>query len=187
MRAKRTSILVYLLLVASALSFAQQAATAGSVTISYKLSRLFRIASNQYAIWIETDSGSFVRTLMVTDFTAKKGGWKFRPQSIPTWVKAANVTNLPKSEVDAISSPTQSSGSYKVVWDLKDSRGKPVPPGKYRYLIEGNISWDRMVLWSGVIAVGSQPQGSQATATYTPEGAQRVGALISDVTASYTP
>ena len=179
--------MVCLLLSVSALSFAQTTAASGSVTVSYKLSRLFRIASNQYAIWIETDTGSFVRTLMATNFTAKKGGWKFRPQSIPTWVKAANVANLPQSEVDAVSSPTLKSGSYKAVWDLMDSKGKPVPPGKYRYLIEGNISWDKVVMWSGTIVIGGQPQVSQATATYKPEEAQRSGTLISEVTASYTP
>jgi hypothetical protein len=183
---RRTLLTVCLLLIASALAFAQQTAASGSVTVFYKLSRLFRIASNQYAIWIETDTGSFVRTLIVTDFTAKKGGWKVRPQSIPTWVKAANVASLPQSEVDAVSSPTLRSGSYKAVWDLKDSKGNPVPPGKYRYLIEGNIFWDKVVLWSGTIVVGGQPQVSQATAAYKPEEAQHSGTLISEVTASYT-
>ena len=184
---RRTSLITCLLLMLSALLFAQQKTASGSVTVSYKLSRLFRIASNQYAIWIETDTGSFVRTLRVTNFTAKKSGWKFRPQAIPTWVKAANVADLPQSEVDAVSSPTLKSGSYKVVWDLKDSKGKPVPPGKYKYLIEGNIYWDKLVLWSGTIVVGGQPQVSQATATYKPEDAQHSGTLISEVTASYTP
>ena len=184
---RKMSLAVCLLLMASMLSFAQQTAASGSVTVSYKLSRLLRIASNQYAIWIETDSGSFVRTLMATNFTAKKGGWKFRSQSIPGWVKAANVANLPQSEIDAVSSPTLRSGSYEAVWDLKDSKGKLVPPGKYRYLIEGNISWDKMVLWSGTIVIGGQRQVSQATATYNPEDAQHSGTLISDVTASYTP
>jgi hypothetical protein len=184
---RKTLLVLYLMLFVAAFSFAQQTGASASVSISYKLSRLFRIASNQYAIWIETDSGSFVRTLMVTNFTAKKRGWKIRPQSIPIWVKAANVANLQQGEVDAVSGPTQASGSYSAVWDLKDSRGKPVPPGTYKYLVEGSISWDKEVLWSGTIVIAGLPQISQAIATYKPERAQRSGTLISEVTASYTP
>jgi hypothetical protein len=184
---RKTSLVLYLMLVIAAFSFAQQVGASGSVSISYKLSRLFKIASNQYAIWIETDSGSFLRTLMVTNFTAKKGGWKIRPQSIPRWVKSANVANLKQGEVDAVSGPTQSSGSYSAVWDLKDSKGKTVPPGTYKYLVEGSISWDKEVLWSGTIVIGGPPQISQATATYKPDDAQRSGTLILEVTASYTP
>jgi len=170
-----------------ALCFAQSSAPSGSVTISYTFSRLFRIASNQYAIWIEDEHGSFVRTLTVTGFVSKKAGWKIRKQAVPVWVKAAAVADLPQKDVDAVSSPTPKSGSYKVVWDLKDSKGKTVAPGTYRYVVEGTISWDKEVLWTGAILIGGSARSSSASATYTTADAQRSGVLISEVSAAYVP
>jgi len=167
--------------------YAQSPVPTGSVMISYTLSRLTRIASNQYAIWIEDEKGSFIRTLFATKFVAKKAGWKIRPQTVPTWIKAASVANLPQKEVDAISSATPRSGSYKIDWDLRDSKGRLVAPGKYRYLVDGNISWEKKVLWSGTIAIGNLPQLSQATPIYSPNESQLSGMLISAVSATYTP
>jgi len=187
MQIGRTFPALALLLFVSVLLDAQQTEASGSVTVSYKFSRLYPVASNQYAIWIETDGGSFVRTLLVTDFTGKRAGWKIRPQSLPNWVRAAGVANVPQKEVDAVSAPTQGNGVHCVIWDLKDSKGKLVAPGRFRYLIEGSILWDREVLWSGTVEVGGEPQISHATARYIPAAAQDCGTLISDVTASYAP
>ena len=166
---------------------AQSSVPTGSVSISYTLSRLTRIASNQFAIWIEDEKGSFVRTLFATNFVAKKAGWKIRPQTVPTWIKAAGVGNLPQKVVDAISGATPRSGSYTIAWDLRDSKGQLVAPGTYRYLIEGNISWEKRVLWSGTVAIGNQAQLSQATPIYSPNESQLSGMLISAVSARYTP
>ena len=41
------------------------------------------IASSQYAIWIEDETGKLVRTLYVTSFTAK-GGYEYRKDAVPT-------------------------------------------------------------------------------------------------------
>jgi hypothetical protein len=166
---------------------AQSPVPTGSVTVSYTLSRLTRIASNQYAIWIEDEKGSFVRTLFATNFVAKKAGWKNRPQTVPTWIRAAGVGDLPQKELDAISGATPGSGSYKVDWDLRDSKGQLVASGRYRYLIEGNIYWEKRVVWSGIIAVGNQAQLSQAAPVYSPNESQLSGMLISNVSATYTP
>jgi hypothetical protein len=157
------------------------------VSIAYTFSPLFMIASNQFAIWIEEDSGAFVRTLFATNFVAKRAGWKIRPQTVPTWIKAANVPNLPQKEIDAVSGPTPGSGSYHVTWDLRDAKGHLVPPGTYAYFVEGNIYWQNRVLWSGKITIGSQPQVSQAEPVYTPPGAKDLGDLISRVVAKYIP
>lgn len=182
---RRSAVLLVSLFV-PLLCFAQSPAT-GSVTISYTFSRLFRIASNQYAIWIEDEHGSFVRTLSATSFVSKKAGWKIRKQAVPLWVKAAGIADLPQKDIDAVSSPTPKSGTWTAVWDLKDSKGKTVAPGTYRYLVEGTISWDKEVLWTGTILVGGSARTSAAAATYMPADAQRSGVLISGVSAAYTP
>jgi hypothetical protein len=162
-------------------------AQAGQVTITYTLTRLSTIASNQFAIWVEDADGRFLRTLFVTDFTGRRAGWSRRPQTIPNWLQAAGVRNTPQRDIDAVSGATPSSGTHSVVWDLKDRDGKSVAPGTYRYRIEGNISWDNTVMWSGTIEVGADRETSRATVVYNPPGAEAMGTLISEVTALYEP
>lgn len=174
-------------LVACVASFAQSTSLSGQVIVSYRFSHLVKTASNQYAIWIEDEHGAFVRTLFATDFVAKRGGWKLRPQAVPTWTKAADVRNASKNDIDAISGATPEDGSYTVDWDLRDEQGQMVPGGTYRYLIEGNIYWENRVLWSGTIVIGSGPQATNATATFSNPDAEKTGTLISDVSASYAP
>lgn len=167
--------------------FARSPAASGEVTIRYTFSRLFRVASNQYAIWIEDENGVFVRTLFATSYVAKRAGWKVRPQAVPTWIDAAGIKGLPQKEVDAVSGATPANGSHQVVWDLRDSRGRLVSPGTYRYRVEGNLFWENRVLWTGEIVVGSHPQSTVAQPVYSPAEAQNLDRMLSEVTATYTP
>lgn len=178
---------VFLVFLSATVVRAQAPGAAGRVTITYTLTRMSRIASNQYAIWIEDEKGEFLRTLFVTDFTGRRAGWKRRPQVIPTWIRAADVKNAPQSDVDAVSGATPGNGTLAVTWDLKDRSGQAVAPGTYRYLIEGNISWENTVLWTGTIRVGGGCESSQASAAYTPEGAETLGSPITGVSAVYEP
>ncbi|MBN1838138.1 MAG: DUF2271 domain-containing protein [Spirochaetales bacterium] len=166
---------------------AQPAEAAGRVTITYTLNRLSRIASNQLAIWIEDANGRFLRTLMVTDFAGRDAGWKRRPQTLVRWRQAAEMVALAQREIDAVSAATPPSGTHSVDWDLRDRDGRAVPQGTYRYRIDGNISWDTTVMWTGTIEVGGGPQTSRAAALYSPAGAEAAGALISEVSALYEP
>jgi len=184
---KRTVSLLLLLTAASVVVFGQSQAPTGGVSISFRFSSLARMASNQYAIWIEDENGGFVRTVFVTDFVARRGGWRFRPQALPRWTNAAHVGDVSPSEIDAMSGATPDDGSYRVSWDLRDLRGKVVPSGTYRYLIEANIYWENRVLWSGTLQIGNGPQESHATATFSSPDAEQMGAVISDVAASYMP
>ena len=51
------------------------------------------IASSQYAIWIENETGELVRTVYATSYTVK-GGYKVRQESIPTWVQKAQPGDM---------------------------------------------------------------------------------------------
>ena len=159
----------------------------GKVTVSYTLSRMRRIASDQYAVWIEDGEGRFVRTLFVTGFVGRRAGWRIRPQTTASWLKAADVAHTPQAEIDAVSGATQASGSYSLVWDLTDRAGRTVPAGTYRYLVEGNISWENTVLWTGTIRVGAGAASSSATAVYLPAAAEGMGRLITEVRARFEP
>jgi len=64
---------------------------ANAVTIHYTVTRISGFASNQWAIWIENERGAHVRTLFVNDYTARREGWKNRPQMLVTWRKAIDL------------------------------------------------------------------------------------------------
>ncbi len=163
-------------------------AATGKVTIGFTLTRISGRSSNQYAVWIEDEAGSHVRTLFVTDYMARRQGWKVRQQSLVTWVKAADVINMPQLDLDAVSGATPQAGELSAVWDLKDRTGKAVIAGVYVYRIEGSLLQANTVLWTGKIRVGGARETSKAVASYFPEGADKLGRiLISNVSAIYDP
>lgn len=166
---------------------AQAQTAAGKVTISYTLTRINKIASNQFAVWVEDEAGRYIRTLFATDFMARRQGWKIRQEICPIWIKAADVKNTPQQDIDAVSSPTPQSGILSVVWNLKDAKGMPLSAGVYVYRIEGNLYWENTVVWTGKIRVGGARETSLATVSYSPEGADKQGTLISVVSAVYEP
>ena len=158
----------------------------GSVTIGYELYSIKKMASNQIAVWMEDGSGRYVKTLYATRFTAE-GGFRKRPQSLPEWVRVSNWENASPSEVDAVSGATQKAGPIELVWDCTDKSGKPVPAGVYVYKIEGIVSWQNRVMWSGRIEIGGARNASNAQAEYFPAGADRKDLLLEKVRAVYEP
>ena len=177
-----------LILVVLGLGLAPRAeAQTGRVTISYRLDRIGKTASNQIAVWIEDENGRHVRTLFATDFTARKRGFLKRAQSIPTWVKTAGVASWTQAEINAVSGATQKPGQITLTWDCTDARERRVPDGVYVYRIEGNLQWENTVLWTGRITVGKQPDASEAQAAYQPAGAEKLGRLVTEVRAAFRP
>jgi len=158
----------------------------GTLTITYKLYKIPKIASNQLAVWIEDSNGNFINTIFVTKFTGQ-GGYSQRKESIPHWVVKSKWKNADKKTVDAVSKATQKPGINSIVWDCLDSKGKPVTSGEYYYFIEGNIYWINRVIAKGKIVIGDKPDQSKAALEYIPKDGEKVGVLIEDVSAVYTP
>ncbi|GAA2870668.1 DUF2271 domain-containing protein [Nonomuraea rubra] len=158
----------------------------GLVRIDYQLNRLPRLASNQLAIWIEDARGRCVRTLFATSFTAN-GGFERRPMSLPLWRQASGWESATDSEVRAAGRPAQESGRQSVYWDTTDRSGKPVPPGSYTYRVEGNVVWEKRVLFTGSIEVGDTPHASLARVEFLPADTGQEPALVADVRAGYSP
>jgi len=185
---KRTILLALSLLTfASLVASAQANSSSGIVTISYRLSHPHWIASNKLAVWIENAHGAFVKTIFATDFMARRKGYIKRPQSCPEWVKASGLANLPDASINAISSATQKPGPIELSWNCIDANGKSVAPGVYTYKVEGNISWEKRVLWDGKIDVGSKPSTSTGTPTYIPDSARTAGTILTEVRAKFRP
>jgi len=174
--------------VLAALAPAAATAQPGAVTITYTLHRIPRIASNQLAVWIEDGEGRFVKTLVATDFMDRRRGLLRRPQACPEWVQAAGLHELAAEEIDAVSGATQKPGAISLTWDCRTAAGHPVPPGAYLYKVEGNLFWEKRVLWTGTIAVGGLPSGSAATAVYLPDASPAAGGpIVEGVTARFQP
>jgi hypothetical protein len=185
----RNSKRLFLGAVLLALACAVQAqAGPGIVTVGYTLHRLPGRGSNQLAVWVEDAKGRLVRTLFATDFMARRGGFRLRPQVCPEWVKAAGLERMSPAEIDAVSGATQRPGAISLAWDCKTAAGQPVPPGLYYYKVEGNIYMDKRVLWTGSIRVGGPPSESVATAQFLPnDAAAKAGTIVEGVTARYQP
>ena len=144
-----------------------------SLTVSFDYAKQSGTASNQFAVWIEDMDGKLVKTLCATEFTAK-GGYKNRPDSIAVWVSKA----IGVSDFDAVASATpKSSGEVSYVWDLTDEAGEAVPPGTYKFLVEGTLRWKNYVLCTGEIGIGGADASTQAVAGFAFEGEGRQPAL----------
>lgn len=95
------------------------------------------------------------------------------------------LASLSDASVDSISGATQKPGHVRLTWDCTDGNGKAVPPGAYVYKVEGNISWEKRVLWEGRIEVGSTLSSSVAIASYLPDSARTAGTLLTEVGATF--
>lgn len=188
-RLKKTILLLVVLLFTSGCAEREQekapGETRGQVEISLTYNRRTGIASNQYAVWIEDINGQLVKTLYVTRFTAE-GGWKYRPDSLPTWVSKSGIKDNDAQAVDEYSGATPLSGRLTYVWDCTDENGQEVPGGEYRFLVEGTIFWKDAVIYEGVIYINGEENSAKAEAKYTTESAGQSDMII-DVEAVYMP
>lgn len=151
----------------------------GEVLISFDFTPQSGHASNQFAVWIEDGSGNYVKTLYATRFTAN-GGYKNRPDSIPTWVMTSGLASMSKSETDAITGATPKAGTLSFTWDLTDAGGIAVPSGEYSFFVEGSLRWKNRVIYSGKITVGGAPATVSADAEFFYEATASQPALTGD-------
>ncbi|HUX20272.1 MAG TPA: DUF2271 domain-containing protein [Spirochaetia bacterium] len=168
-------------------AFALVSTEARELTLEFQFNRMNRIASNQIAVWIEDSSGHLVKTLFVTDFTARKAGYRRRAAALPVWVSVYRPGTHPSKEVDGISRATPKSGRVTISWDGTDQSGRTVAPGAYVLHIEGNIFWENMVYFSVPLDVGATPFSFEARPT---EGSADPTAdlpLITEVRVRYLP
>lgn len=126
--------------------------------ISFKFHR-GGIASSQYAIWIEDETGRLVRTLYATSFTAE-GGYEYRNDALPSWVSEANPQTLSSTQIDAITGATPGNGVVTYHWDGTDNKGNRVSAGTYTFFIEGTLYWKSRVIYTGEVDWGGREQES---------------------------
>ena len=117
------------------------------------------IASSQYAIWIEDETGQLVRTLYATSFTAE-GGYEYREDAIPVWVSKAKPQTLSSTQIDAITGATPSNGIVTYQWNGTDDKGNRVSAGTYTFFIEGTLYWKSRIVYTGKVDWGGKEQDS---------------------------
>lgn len=166
----------------------------GELVVTFDYEKQSGHASNQFTVWIEDADGNFVKTLYATRFTAN-GGYQNRPDSIPMWVSKSGLASMSKPEVDAITSATPKAGELSYTWDLT-ANGNAVPPGEYRFFVEGSLRWKNRVLYSGAVEIGDDPVTTQADVQFFFEANDKQPALsdaapetamIGAVSASFSP
>jgi hypothetical protein len=155
------------------------------VKITFVYLRQPGMASNQFAVWIEDKTGKFIKTLYATRFTAK-GGWKNRPDSLPTWVEAAQAGSLSNGQIDSVTGATPPAGDLTYLWDCKDNNGNLVPADEYRYCVEGSVRWKSRVLYTGTIKIGGSAQQSTAVRDVYGDDEEEWN-MITNVAAEYYP
>lgn len=125
--------------------------TSAQVRISFNYHRMSTIASNQFAVWVEDDAGSLVKTLYVTGFTGSRRGYERREMSLSHWVKAASPESMADDVLDAVSGATPQQGTLTYTWDLTDDSGSLVADGVYRIFVEGSLYWESSILFGAEI------------------------------------
>ena len=141
-------------------------AAAKSLEISFDYSKKDGGGSNQWAVWIENGQKQVVRTLFVTEFSAKgrsrngetpERGYRFRTTCVPDWVKDVNADSLTDEQLDAFTGATPAeSGLQTYVWDFKDQNGNAVPEGDYKFYVQATFSGTAIVTFSGDVSASSE-------------------------------
>lgn len=156
----------------------------GKVEISFPFVRQKGYASNQFAVWIEDAEGNFLKTLFVTDFTARQG-YKTRKDALKTWVKKSKRAEASKEEIDAVSGATPRTGKLTYTWNCDDRHGNPVAPGNYLFFVEGTLFWESNVIYSGTITVGGKAESKIPVKVEYSSTDQKNKNMIGPVTAVY--
>ena len=152
--------------------------------ISFSYTNVRRIASSQFAFWIEDMNGNYIDTLYVTQWTAQ-GGFRRRPTSISQWVSSARPADMQQSEIDTISGATPRPGDYLVSWDFTDRNGILFTDTQYRYFIEATMNFNDHALFTGIITIG-EALTYNPTPVFNPPDT-RFHNMITNVRVAYYP
>lgn len=129
------------------------------ISLTYDYQHMSTHASNQMAIWVEDEDGKLVRTILVTNFTAGRRGYRERENTLSHWVAAAQPESMSDETIDAITSATPTAGSLEYFWDMTDDNGNRVADGIYTIKAEGTLYWESNVLYQAIIDTAATPEG----------------------------
>lgn len=135
------------------------------IEISVQWKKAPGFGSNQCAIWVEDESGNYVKTIYVSKFTGN-GGFKKRPDCLPLWRNKAEIKESVSAEIDAVTQPTPKNGENLFYWDLTDANNSLVPKGIYYLKVESNVRFEKRAVWTGKIDTAKEQDFCNAVAEY---------------------
>jgi len=104
---------------------------------------------NVFAIWIENESGDYIRTLLVKAKRYKK--------KLDRWASISNMGST--GMVDAVTSASRNNhNSESVLWDLKDKNDQKVSDGIYKVWFEVNETNGTSKKTSATIRIDNNPK-----------------------------
>jgi tetratricopeptide (TPR) repeat protein len=112
----------------------------------------------QTAVWVETSTGEFVKTVYVSGFS---GFAKEQQINLPVWSSTSDFM-----DVDGVTAASIDRGEHIYVWDLKDYNGNRVQPGDYVVKVEVSY-WPSMKYQ---MAEAAFTVGTKETKSSTEEG-----------------
>jgi hypothetical protein len=155
----------------------------GTLEISFLFNKAEGIVpSYQIAVWLETETGDYIKTLFVSDYLS--GGGYGLGDVCPDWVKQANWEKAEESEFDAVTRPTPPIGARTL---KVDCRKRGIAPGRYRFCVQAHIVEKYNILYRGAIVVGEQESEAAGEAFYSPAKHPQAADILSDVRARYLP
>ncbi|XOQ52872.1 MAG: DUF4136 domain-containing protein [Succiniclasticum sp.] len=139
---------------------------------------------NQFALWLETEQGQYIRTLAVTEDTALRG-WDGRPSTLPHWqAKAGFQAREQWKDVNATIVSVFAEPEQTFVWYGDTFNGsQALPDGTYRYCLEAAWGSDLAVYYVGTVKLGSIRNHSFAL----PAGPVPSRPLVAGLTAEFIP
>ena len=171
----------------------------GDIEISFRINDPVRyddeepLQDPQTVVWLEHSCGRYVRSLMVSDWTAM-GGWRKQTKtaagkevrvSCPRWQQASDWPDgHSKTDIDAVTKATPGAGAHTVRVSCRKMR---VPPGDYRYYVQTTVAPVHSILYSAAIHIGGPAAAAEGTVTYIPEMHKDAGPVLSNVKARYRP
>jgi hypothetical protein len=170
-------------LLVSTVAPARAEPAAGTLEISFLFNKAEGVVpSYQIAVWLETQTGEYVKTLFVSDYLS--GGGFGLGDVCPDWVKQANWEKAEESEFDAVTRPTPPIGARTLKFDC---RQRSIAPGTYRFCVQAHIVEKYNILYRGTIVVGEQGSEAAGEAFYSPAKHPQAADILSDVRAHYVP
>jgi len=171
----------------------------GSIEISFKISDPLRYPADeplktpQTVVWLEDAKGNYIRSLLVSDWTAM-GGWKKKHklpdgrkviEICPRWQAASGWPEKhSKKVIDAVTRATPETGTHAVRIKCRDLK---LTVGTYRYLVQTSVAPEHTIICTGTIDISGGPAETTADVTYDPEMHEDAGGVLSNVTARFTP
>lgn len=134
------------------------------------------------AVWVEDDDGKVYRNLIFWVSSGGSGPYQWLPDLKRWHADVLARVKTTKYDPFVIIQPTRPPGDYSVVWDGKDDKGAPVPPGEYTVLLEavrehGGYGLIRQKVKLADVAFVKELKGNDeiksATLEYRPRGTGR--------------